>query len=128
MTLYPSLYQINTRILMQELGKGATLDSVPDAVLDQWASLGVDWLWLLGIWQLGTSARDISRANPEWRAEFHRDLPDLKEEDITGSPFAIQAYTPNTDFGGRDALVRMRQRLKKRGLKLLLDFVPNHMA
>src|SRR6478609_8838367 len=108
MTLYPSLYQINTRILMQELGKGATLDSVPDAVLDQWASHGVDWLWLLGIWQLGTSALDISRATPEWRAEFERDLPDLKDEDIPGSPFAIQSYTPHTDFGGRDALVRMR--------------------
>jgi glycosidase len=126
--LYPSLYQINTRILMQELGKGATLDSVPDAVLDQWASFGVDWIWLLGIWQTGAAARNVSRSNPEWRAEFQRDLPDVKDEDISGSPFAIQSYVPHADFGGRDALVRMRQRLKKRGLKLLLDFVPNHMA
>ena len=126
--LYPSLYQINTRILLQELGKGATLDSVPDAMLDQWAAGGFDWLWLLGVWQTGQMARDVSRANSQWRAEFRRDLPDLKDEDISGSPFAIQSYTPHADFGGREALVRMRQRLKKRGLKLLLDFVPNHMA
>ena len=32
------------------------------------------------------------------------------------------------DLGGAAALARLRQRLQQRGLKLMLDFVPNHMA
>ena len=55
-------------------------------------------------------------------------LPDLKEEDIGGSGFAIQNYTLHRDLGGDAALARLRERMQKRGLKLMLDFVPNHMA
>lgn len=130
--LYPSLYQINTRILLQELGqllgRPATLDDVPDATIEQWAALGFDWVWLLGVWQTGKLGRDVSLSNAEWRQEYLRQLPDLKDNDITGSPFAIQGYVPSTDFGDQDALVRFRARLRQHGLKLLLDFVPNHMA
>jgi glycosidase len=32
------------------------------------------------------------------------------------------------DLGGAAALARVRQRLEQRGVKLMLDFVPNHMA
>ena len=32
------------------------------------------------------------------------------------------------DLGGDAALARLRERLRKRGLRLMLDFVPNHMA
>src|SRR5687768_1746362 len=110
---YPSLYQINTRIYLRELGrklgKPVTLDDVPDADLDAWAALGFDCVWLLGIWQTGPAGRDTSRTNPEWRKGFLKSLPDLKEDDITGSPFAVQAYTPNTDFGGKEAVQRIRE-------------------
>ena len=37
-------------------------------------------------------------------------------------------YTVHRDLGGDAALARLRQRLQERGLKLMLDFVPNHMA
>ena len=129
---YPSLYQINTRVwlteLSQRLGRRATLDDIPDAVLDRVAEMGFDWIWFLSVWQTGPAAQAISRANPEWRKDFQQTLPDLREEDIAGSGFAIQSYVAHRDLGGDAALARLRQRLQKRGLKLMLDFVPNHMA
>ena len=129
---YPSLYQINTRVWLTELsrnlGKQATLDDIPDADLDEFAKAGFDWLWFLSVWRTGDAARKISRENPGWRHEFEDTLPDLSEEDIGGSGFAINGYYVHPDFGGDKSLSRLYSRLKKRGLKLMLDFVPNHMA
>ena len=129
---YPALYQINTRAWLTEmsraLGRRATLDDIPDAELDRLAGLGFDWVWFLSVWQTGPAAQAISRANPEWRREFAATLPDLKDDDIAGSGFAIQSYTVHRDLGGAAALGRLRKRLQERGLKLMLDFVPNHMA
>ncbi|MDH5255152.1 MAG: alpha-amylase family glycosyl hydrolase [Gammaproteobacteria bacterium] len=109
-------------------GRRATLDDVPDAELDRLRELGFDWVWLLSVWQTGPAARAVSRANPVWRREFEATLPDLRDDDIAGSGFAIQDYTVHRDLGGPAALARLRQRLRQRGLKLMLDFVPNHMA
>ncbi|MCU0959891.1 MAG: alpha-amylase family glycosyl hydrolase [Pirellulaceae bacterium] len=129
---YPSLYQINTRVWLTELsgtlGRPATLDDIPDAELDRLAELGFDWIWLLSVWQTGPGAQQVSRNNPEWRHEFQETLPDLREEDIGGSGFAITGYTVHQALGGDDALARLRERLRERGLKLMLDFVPNHMG
>jgi len=129
---YPSLYQINTRVWLTELshnlGRRATLDDIPDKALDELADAGFDWIWFLSVWRTGDVARKISCCNSEWRHEFQLTLPDLCEEDIGGSGFAIKGYTVHPDFGGDAALAKLRARLQNRGLKLMLDFVPNHMA
>lgn len=129
---YPSLYQINTRVWLTELtgkiGRRATLDDIPDPILDQIASAGFDWVWLLSVWQTGEAAQRVSRSNPEWRREFEDTLPDLRDDDIAGSGFAITGYSVHRELGGDSALARLRERLKKRNLRLMLDFVPNHMA
>ena len=92
-TAYPSLYQINTRVwlteLSQKLGRPATLDDVPDAELDHLARMGFDWVWFLSVWQTGPAGQQVSRSTPEWRKELKDTLPDLREEDIAGSGFAI---------------------------------------
>jgi glycosidase len=90
--------------------------------------MGFDWIWLLSVWRTGSVAQGISRANPEWRHEFQETLPDLREEDIAGSGFAVTGYTVHPSLGGDAALARIRQRLRDRGLRLMLDFVPNHTA
>jgi Alpha amylase, catalytic domain len=130
--LYPSLYQINTRVrlteLSQGLGRPATLDDIPDVELDRVAGMGFDWVWLLSVWRTGPAAQRVSRANLEWRREFEETLPDLREEDIAGSGFAITGYTVHPALGGDAALARLRERIRRRGLRLMLDFVPNHMA
>ena len=76
-----------------ELGRPATLDDIPDAELDRLAEMGFDWVWFLSVWQTGLAGQRISRSNPEWRKEFQETLPDLREEDIAGSGFAITGYT-----------------------------------
>lgn len=127
---YPSLYQINTRVLLtqlsRKLGRRATLDDIPDSELDFISKKGFDWAWFLSVWQTGLAGQRVSRINPEWRKEFQETLPDLCEDDIAGSGFAITGYTVHKDLGGNEALNRLRTRLHKRGLKLMLDFVPNH--
>ncbi len=128
----PSLYQVNTRVWLGErartLGRPATLDDVDDAFLDRIASWGFEWVWFLGLWQTGEEGRTVSRTQPDWVAGYPLDLPDVTEADICGSPFAITACSVADDFGGDDALARLRTRLGQRGLSLLVDFVPNHTA
>ena len=130
--LYPSLYQINTRVcltqLARSLGRAATLDDIRDAELDRLARAGFDWIWLLSVWQTGLAGQRISRANAEWRKEFQETLPDLREDDIAGSGFAITGYAVHSALGGDAALARLRERMRQRGLRLMLDFVPNHMG
>jgi hypothetical protein len=127
---YPALYQINTRVWLTELSRGlgrpATLDDVPDTALDHLAALGLDWVWMLSVWQTGPAGQQVSRSNHEWRKEFQETLPDLREEDIPGSGFAITGYVVHQALGRDEALARLRERLRQRGLRLMLDFVPNH--
>ncbi len=129
---YPSLLQLNTRVwlteLSQKLGRSATLDDIPDAELDRLAKLGFDWVWFLSVWQTGLGTQQVSRTNAEWRREFQETLPDLREDDIAGSGFAITGYAVHKSLGGDAALARLRERLRNRGLRLMLDFVPNHMG
>jgi Alpha amylase, catalytic domain len=129
---YPSLFQINTRVwltdLARRLGRPVTLDDIPDEELDRLADLGFDWIWLLSVWQTGPAGQQVSRNNPEWRAEFQHTLADLQEDDIAGSGFAITGYTVDPKLGGDAALARLRTRLHARGRRLMLDFVPNHTA
>ncbi|WP_202397283.1 alpha-amylase family glycosyl hydrolase [Teichococcus coralli] len=116
------------RELESELGRLATLDDIPDAEFDLWARQGFDWIYALGAWSTGEAGRAISRTRPEWRHAFEGLLPDLQERDICGSGFAITAYVVPPAIGGDAALLRMRRRLHARGLRLMLDFVPNHTA
>ncbi|HTQ64373.1 MAG TPA: alpha-amylase family glycosyl hydrolase [Puia sp.] len=129
---YPTLYQVNTRVWITELSqllqRKATLDDIPDKALDQFAEMGFNWIWFLSVWRTGETAKKISRQNRDWRREFEATLPDLCDEDIGGSGFAVADYTVHPDLGGEASLARLRARLRKRGLKLMLDFVPNHMA
>jgi hypothetical protein len=124
---FPLLYQLNTRVLVAEARPGGTLDDLPDALLDGAADRGFRWIWALGVWQTGSPGRREALA-PGMRAGYARDLPDVRDADVVGSPFAISGYDVHRDLGGEPALVRLRQRLHARGLRLMLDFVPNHVA
>ena len=84
-----------------------------------------------GFWASGRPARLRARCphrTRTWLAEYRRVLPDFDSSDVTGSPFAVRDYHVHADFGGDAALARLRARLAERGLRLMLDFVPNHVA
>ncbi len=128
----PALFQVNTRVILShlsgELGRKATLDDFPDTELGRLAAEGFDWIWFLGVWQTGLAGRRVSLSHAEWQTEFRELLPDFQEDDVCGSCFAIRAYSAHTDFGGDAALGRLRDRVHSHGMRLLLDFVPNHTA
>lgn len=129
---YPLLYQIGTRVYLTELSaslaRPASLDDIPNGELDRLANIGFDWVWLLSVWRTGAAGQRISRSNREWRREFEETMPNLREDDIAGSGFAIASYAVEPGLGGESALARLRGRLRSRGLRLMLDFVPNHTA
>jgi glycosidase len=129
---FPTLYQIDTRTwlgeLSRQLGRAATLCDVPGGYLEQLARLGFDWIWFMGCWQTGAAGRQISRTQADWLREFRAMLPDLRDDDICGSCFAVQEYVVPAALGGTDSLIQLREHMRRQGLRLILDFMPNHTA
>lgn len=129
---HPTVYEINTWAWLEDLSRAharrVTLGDVPRAELERLASLGFAAVWLMGVWERSPAARAFSRTDPSLREEYARTLPDFTDEDIVGSPYAIKAYRVDPSLGGDDGLADLRARLSALGLRLVLDFVPNHMA
>ncbi len=125
----PTLYQLNPRTYLSAAeGRNVTLDDIPDSLLEHLSTLGFDWLWLLGVWTVGPSSREISRSHNHLRNEFLHVLPDLTNGDICGSPFAPISYSVDPALGGDAALARFRRRLGAFGMRLMVDFIPNHVG
>ena len=96
--------------MSQALSKRSTLDVIPDAEMDRLAALGFDWL--LSVWQTGPAAQAVSRSNAGWRKECQETLPELREEDIASSGFAIQnLHCPSRSWVAA-VLAVLRQRLQ----------------
>ncbi len=123
------IYEINTWVwlteLSQQAGRRLTLDQVPAHALDELARPGIDAVWLMGVWQRSPFGRQVSL---KWKHEYLSALPDMTDSDVIGSAYAIGDYRVDDRLGGREALAALRQRLHQRGLKLILDYVPNHVA
>jgi glycosidase len=126
----PLIYEINGRMWLKNLvkkhGKRLDLTSLADRELKQFISLHVDYVWLMGLWHTGEKSLMVSRTHPIMQAVYQSTLPDYKTNDISGSPFAIAGYQPDRLFGSLTALKQFRHRLNTAGIKLILDFIPNH--
>jgi Alpha amylase, catalytic domain len=129
---YPTLYEINTWVWLSELslksGTAVDLGSVPGTEWDAIANCGFDAVWFMGVWERSPAGIAIANQNMNLVADFRRALPDFKPEDNVGSPYCIRRYVVDAHLGGAEGLATARQELAKRGMKLLLDFVPNHVA
>jgi hypothetical protein len=129
---HPFLYEINTWPWLHELGVAAgrpiDLGSVPEQEWDAVAAAGFDAVWLMGVWERSPAGAAVALANDDLVAGFRAALPDYAPDDVVGSPYCIRDYSVDRGLGGATGLAAARAALARRGLGLILDFVPNHVA
>ena len=101
---------------------------MPGRRWDALSALPVDAVWLMGVWQRSPAGLQIALSNPELDAGNRAALPDLRPEDVIGSPYCVRDYVVDERFGGVSGLASAREQLAGRGLGLMLDYVPNHVA
>ncbi len=128
--LHPLLYELNTRCWLRSLseqhGHGIHLGNVPEEEFATWQRQGFTHLWLMGTWTICSRARESTLNDPALIELFRKTLPDWTPDDVTGSPYAVAGYRVPETLGGEEGLRQFRIRLHEHGLKLILDFVPNH--
>lgn len=136
------LFQINSRVYLNSLTKElklnrpATFDDIPDSFVDRLRDSGFEFIYLLSVWTISQESTKVSLTlKSDFEVTFSSSSSsssssnnELKDEDIDGSGFAIHEYVVSPKLGGADSLRRFRERLKQRNLKLILDFVPNHLG
>jgi len=129
---HPILYEINTRCWLRELSaqlrRPTTLATVPDEEFARWQKLGFTHVWLMGVWTTGDRARELALNEPNLRRAYDELLPGWGKEDVAGSPYSIAEYIVPRALGGDVGLKEFRTKLHRAGLKLILDFVPNHLG
>lgn len=129
---HPLIYEINTWVWLNELSrkykKPLTLATVPSEEWNYLSSFGADAIWMMGVWERSPAGIGISMQNQGNIEDFRRALPDFSAEDNVGSPYCVRNYVVDEHLGGLKGLAAARSMLRERGLRLLLDYVPNHVA
>jgi len=129
---HPFIYEINTwpwlKSVSADEGRAIDLGSVPTRYWDEIDELGFNAVWLMGVWQRSPAGIEIALTNDALLASFQAALPDWRPADVVGSPYCIRDYVVDEHLGGPAGLAAARAALAERGIRLILDFVPNHVA
>jgi hypothetical protein len=128
----PVIYEVDTwpwlRDLSASAGAALTLGKVPVQAWDELVPPGVDAVWLMGVWEHSRAGLAISLQDEGLMAGLRRALPDLTPDDVVGSPYCVRRYVVDDRLGGPRGLAVAREELRRRGARLILDYVPNHVA
>ena len=77
----------------------------------------------MGVWKLGQYGLEVDR-----KQNYSKYLPNWTKEDVIGSPYAVYEYECNPSIGNNGDLSWLKSEINKRGMKLMHDFVPNHLV
>ncbi len=124
----PKLYEINTRVWIKQFGNQTKLSGIPDAYFESLANKGINIIWLMGIWKTTNILLDQTCFTSDLITSYSKALSNWDKTDVIGSPFAIDEYSINPLLGNADDLNSLREKLNTFGLKLFLDFIPNHFS
>ncbi len=129
---HPLIYEINTWTWLRELSRkynrDVSLANVPAAEYDKLQKMGCDAIWLMGVWERSPAGIALARQHSGIMGDLRKTLPDFADHDLAGSPYCIRRYRVESTLGGQEGLKIARKELARRGMKLILDFVPNHLA
>jgi 4-alpha-glucanotransferase len=87
------------------------LDQIPEVELEHLRSLGINGIWLVGLWQRSAASARI--------------------KSLTGgknyaSAYSVFDYRVADEWGGEEALARFHDLCTRHGIRLGCDMVPNH--
>lgn len=129
--IHPSIYEINTRVWLRRFDSSthrARLIDIPDEYWKRLVTNGIDAVWLMGIWKTNDELIAECCFENGLTNSYRKSLKDWKNEDVIGSPFAIDSYTVNPSIASEKELLFVKNKLNLLGLKLILDFIPNHFG
>lgn len=121
-----NLYEINTRSWIKKFGEDATLKDIPEEYWSSLRSRGMDYVWLMGIWETSVESIEACCFHPDLMRVYDHTDPDWTRGDVQGSPYAIEDYQVSSLLGSWDDLALIYQKIKENDLNLILDFIPNH--
>ena len=129
---HPHLYEISAWPWLDRLsaraGTRVTLANVPATEWDCLEALGIDAVYLMGVWRRSALGRLMARTDTTLLRDYDRASPGWSMRDVVGSPFSVQAYEPDERMGGFAGLDAAREELRRRRIVLVLDFVTNHTS
>lgn len=124
----PRIYELNTRVWIKHFGEDAKLSDIPDTFISKLSQWGIDILWLMGVWKKNPETIEKYCFEPSLVATYNSSLPDWNKKDVIGSPYSIDQYELNPALGTKEDIINLKQKLNRAGVKLVLDFIPNHFS